>query len=89
VHRGRDAVVGDMLGSAMGATAGTFRVRLEDVIAHGPFLAAAFVSWSATRGGEEMSGQEIGVYRVRDGHVVEASFQLDDPEATDAFFAAT
>lgn len=86
-HRGREAVVTEMLGSAMAATAGTFQVDLQEVIAHGPNLAVALVRWSATRDGEHMSGREIAVYRIRDGQVVEASFQLDDPEATDAFFS--
>lgn len=86
-HHGREAVVTEMLGSAMAATAGTFQVDLQEVIAHGPHLAVALVRWSATRDGEHMSGREIAVYRIRDGQVVEASFQLDDPEATDAFFS--
>lgn len=86
-HHGREAVVTEILGSAMAATAGTFQVALQEVIAHGPHLAVALVRWSATRDGEQMSGREIAVYRIRDGQVVEASFQLDDPEATDAFFS--
>lgn len=88
VHRGRDAVIDDMLGSAMAATAGTFRVELEHVIGHGPHLAAALVRWSATRDGRGMSGRELAVYRTVDGQVVEAAFQLEDPQATDAFFSA-
>lgn len=40
VHRGRDAVLDDMLGSATAATDDTFRVELEHVVAHGPHLAA-------------------------------------------------
>lgn len=86
-HRGSDAVLNEMLGSTMEATAGTFQVDLEDVIAHGPCLAVALVGWSATRQGKEMAGREVAVYRVRDGQVVEASFQLEDPDATDAFFS--
>lgn len=87
VHHGPDAVINDMLGSAMAATGDTFRVELNDVVSHGPCLAVAFVQWSATRGGQEMRGREIAVYRTRDGHVIEASFQLEDPEGTDAFFS--
>lgn len=87
VHRGREAVLDDMLGSAWAVTGGTFRVELEDVVAHGPHLAAALVHWSAIRDGETRAGREIAVYRVRDGQIVEAVFQLEDPEATDAFFA--
>lgn len=87
VHRGREAVVNDMLGSAMAATGDTFRVELNDVVSHGPCLAAALVQWSATRGREEMTGREIAVYRIHDGQVLEASFQLEDPAATDAFFS--
>lgn len=86
-HRGPDAVLNNMLGSAVAVTAGTFQVALEDVVAHGPCLAAALVRWSATRDGQEMHGREIAVYRLRDGQVIEASFQLEDPEATDAFFS--
>lgn len=87
VHRGRDAVLEGMLGSATAATGGTFRVGLDDVVAHGPHLAVALVRWSAARGEREMWGREVAVYRVRDGQVVEAVFQLEGPEATDAFFA--
>jgi ketosteroid isomerase-like protein len=87
VHHGRDAVIEDMLAAAMQATGGTFEVRLDDVIAHGPSLAVALVVWSATRDGERRTGREVAVYRVVEGRVVEASFQLDDPDATDAFFA--
>lgn len=86
-HRGPDAVLNEMLGSAMAVTAGTFTVDLEEVVAHGPHLAAALVCWSANRDGEEMTGREIAVYRVRNGQVVEASFHLEDPEATDVFFS--
>lgn len=88
VHRGRDAVITGMLGSAMAATSGTFQVSLQEVVAHGPHLAAALVRWSATRDGHHMTGREIAVYRIRDGRVIEASFQLEDPEATDAFFSS-
>lgn len=86
-HRGPDAVLNEMLGSAMAVTAGTFKVDIEDIVANGPHLAAALVRWSATRDGESMTGREIAVYRVQDGQVVEASFHLEDPEATDAFFS--
>ena len=86
VHHGVDAVVGDMLGSAMEVTDGTFRVELERTVPHGP-LVVAFVRWSATRGGRTMEGREVAVYRISDGLVVEAAFHLDDPEGTDAFFA--
>lgn len=88
VRRRCAAVIDDMLGSAMAATEATFRVELEHVIGHGPHLAAALVRWSATRDGRGMSGRELAVYRVVEGQVVEAAFQLEDPQATDAFFAA-
>lgn len=87
VHRGADAVIDDMLASAAAATGGTFAVSLERAVGHGPHLAVALVTWSAQRDGEAMSGREAAVYRVRHGQVVEAVFTLDDPEATDAFFA--
>lgn len=88
VHRGRDAVIDDMLGSAAAATDDTFGVELEHVVGHGPHLAAALVRWSATRAGRAMSGREIAVYRTVAGQVVEAAFQLEDPQATDAFFSS-
>jgi tRNA(Leu) C34 or U34 (ribose-2'-O)-methylase TrmL/ketosteroid isomerase-like protein len=84
-HLGPDAVIGDMLGSAMAATGGTFRLDLEQTTRHGPMV-ACHVRWSATRGERSMSGRETAVYRVADGLVVEACFHLDDPDATDAFF---
>lgn len=40
-HRGPDAVLNEMLASAMAATAGTFQIDLQEVIPHGPYLAAA------------------------------------------------
>lgn len=58
------------------------------MVGHGPHLAAALVRWSATRHGQEMAGRELAVYRTVDGRVVEAAFQLEDPQATDAFFSA-
>ena len=84
-HAGPDAVVDEMLGSAMAATGGTFRVDLVQTNRHGP-LVSCHVRWSATRREQEMTGRELAVYRVEDGRIVEACFHLDDPEATDAFF---
>jgi uncharacterized protein len=84
-HVGSDAVIDDMLGSAMAATGGSFRLDLEQTVRHGP-LVTGHVRWSATRDGRAMSGREVAVYRVEDGQVVEACFHLDDPDATDAFF---
>jgi hypothetical protein len=44
------------------------------------------VDWSATLRGEQMSGTEGAVYRIADGHVIEAWFFPEDRAASDAFF---
>jgi tRNA(Leu) C34 or U34 (ribose-2'-O)-methylase TrmL/ketosteroid isomerase-like protein len=84
-HVGPDAVLEDMLASALAVTGGTFQVQLVQTQRHGP-LVACQVHWSAERGGRAMAGRELAVYRVIAGQIVEACFHLDDPEATDAFF---
>jgi ketosteroid isomerase-like protein len=57
---------------------GSTRLWLEDVLAKDD-LAVALVNWSMTLRGRAVQGREVGVYRIRDGKVVEARFYIDDP----------
>jgi ketosteroid isomerase-like protein len=86
-HRGRAAVL-DLLARLRGATGGTFRLEARDAVATGEHVAVT-VHWSAERAGRRDAGQELAVYRVRDGVVVEAWFfpEFPDPAHHAAVFA--
>jgi uncharacterized protein len=77
-HRGREAVL-DLLARLRAATGGTFRLEVRDAVATGEHVAVT-IHWSAERDGRRDAGQELAVYRVRDGRVAEAWFFPEFPD---------
>jgi len=77
-HRGPAAVL-DLLRGLVYATGGTFRLVPEAVLVSAEH-AAALVRWSADRDGLRSAGNEIAVYRIRDGAIAEAWFYPDGYE---------
>ncbi len=86
-HRGREAVVG-LLEKLVAVTGGTFVLAPEAFLSSAEH-SAVLVRWWAEREGRRSEGNEIGVYRLRDGQIVEAWFHPDgyDPDALSAVFA--
>ncbi|HET9373138.1 MAG TPA: nuclear transport factor 2 family protein [Vicinamibacterales bacterium] len=82
---GRDAVFRDVFDAAGQMTGGTTRLWIENVMATGRH-AAAVIGWSSTFRGRTMTGQELAVFHIESGRIVEAWFYPDDPEAVLAFF---
>jgi uncharacterized protein len=78
-HSGKAAVLALLRGLAE-ATGGTFRLEPGDVLTTRQY-AVTVVHWSAERNGKSAEGDEVAVYRVREGTVAEAWFF---PEVTDA-----
>lgn len=76
--RGLEAVCHQIFDQTSEFTRGSTRLWLEDVLATDE-LAVALVNWSTTRRGRSLQGREVGVYRIRDGRIVEARFYIDDP----------
>ena len=81
---GREAVLA-ALREVVEATHGSFHIDLHDVLANDEH-AIALVQWRATHDGHDMRGQEIAVYHVRGGVVVEVWFTANDPTAANEFF---
>ena len=79
-HRGREAVL-DLLARLRAATGGTFRLEARDAVATGEHVAVT-VHWAAERDDHRDEGQELAVYRVRDGRVAEAWFFPEFPDPT-------
>jgi len=71
-HRGRDAVFADFWGKLFELTNGTFSVEPVDIWAAGPELVVAHLTVSMTIDDEARSGDNVVVYRVVDGKIVEA-----------------
>jgi ketosteroid isomerase-like protein len=80
-YRGREAVFG-LLGKLMELTEGSFRADLHAVFAddeHGVALAVL----TASRGGRSFELNEVQVFHLRDGKVVEVWIAPTDQYATD------
>lgn len=84
--RGAEAVFASIFDKAGELTGGSTRLWLESVQATRRH-AAAVVGWSSTYRERTMQSQELAVFAVRDGQIVEAWFYPEDPEAALAFFA--
>ncbi len=82
--RGRDAVM-SAIRQSMAETHDTFSLRVSDLLASDEHV-VALVDFSAERHGGRMSGREIGVFKVRDGQIVEVWFYTaEDPDAVSEF----
>jgi ketosteroid isomerase-like protein len=86
-HRGRAAVL-DLLARLRAATGGSFHLEARDAVATGEHVAVT-IHWAAERDGRRDAGQELAVYRVRDGRVAEAWFfpEFPDPAHHAAVFS--
>jgi ketosteroid isomerase-like protein len=86
-HTGKEAVLA-LLRRLATATGGTFTLTPREVLATREY-AAAVIHWSAERDGKRAEGDEVAVYRVRNGQVAEAWFfpEIADAAEHDAVFA--
>jgi ketosteroid isomerase-like protein len=86
-HRGRDAVL-SLLRRLSAATRGTFTLVPGEVLTTREY-AVTIVHWSAERDGKRAEGDEVAVYRLRGGQVLEAWFfpEIGDAADHDAVFA--
>jgi ketosteroid isomerase-like protein len=86
-HHGRDTVVG-LLEKFVDITGGTFVLEPREIVSTAEHVAAA-VRWRAERGGIDVEGNDLAVYRIADGRIAEAWFFPDgfDPEALSRVFA--
>jgi uncharacterized protein len=81
---GRRAVM-NAIRQSMVETGGTFSLVLTDLLASDAHV-VALVDFSARRHGGDLSGREIGVFRVEDGQIREVWFYTaEDPEAVSEF----
>ncbi len=85
-YRGRDEVVG-LLEKLVEVTEGTFQL-VPEAFLNSVEHSAVLVRWWAERRGRRSEGNEIAVYRFRDGVIVEAWFHPDgyEQEALSAVF---
>jgi ketosteroid isomerase-like protein len=89
-HRGREAVVA-LLEKYVAITEGTFQL-VPEAFLNSAEHSAVLVRWWAEREGARSEGNEIAVYRFRDGEIAEVWFFPDgyDPGALrDVFSFAT
>jgi ketosteroid isomerase-like protein len=77
-YRGRDDVVG-LLEKLVEVTEGTFQLAPQTFL-NSEEYSAVLVRWWAERGGRRSEGNEIAVYRFRDGTIAEAWFHPDGYE---------
>jgi uncharacterized protein len=80
-YHGPNEVIG-LLDQLLGVTQGTFVLEPVEFMATDDHLAVK-IRWSARRGDRQVEGNELAVYRFRDGHIAEVWFHPDgyDPEA--------
>jgi hypothetical protein len=72
VLTGADSVIG-MVGRALAATGGTFRLEVASTVETGTHCAAT-IHWTAVKNGQPLRGQEMAVYGFRGGKIYEAYF---------------
>jgi ketosteroid isomerase-like protein len=77
-----------LLQKLVAVTEGTFQL-VPEAFLNSVDHSAVFVRWSAERQGRRSEGNEIAVYRFRDGRIAEVWFYVDghEPEAFSAVFA--
>lgn len=86
-HIGREAVA-DLLAKFVEITGGTFMLEPRDLISTADHVAAN-VRWHAERGGTQVEGNDLAVFRIADEHIAEAWFFPDgyDPQALSRVFS--
>lgn len=85
VHRGRDAIF-RFLARLSKETGGTYSSRLLDVLASDD-RAAALYRASGERHGRRLDLDQVLLFTIRDGVVVEVLALPSDPDAFEAFWA--
>jgi ketosteroid isomerase-like protein len=84
-YKGRDQVFG-FFGKLMELSGGTSKIEVHDVLAndeHG----VAIVTGSATRDGKSFNGQDVHIFHIRGGQVVEFWDSPVDQYAADEFWS--
>ena len=84
-YKGRDAVFG-FFGKLMELTGGTAKLEVHDLLAndeHG----IAILTGTASRGGKSFSGQDVHIFHIKNGQVVEFWDSPLDQYAADEFYA--
>ncbi len=86
-HNGRDTVAG-LLARLVEITGGTFTLEPRELICTAEHVAAT-VRWRAERGGTQVEGYDLAVFRIADGQIAEAWFFPDgfDPQALSEVFS--
>jgi hypothetical protein len=86
-HQGRDTVA-DLLAKFVEITGGTFALEPQQLICTAEHVAAN-VRWRAERRGTHVEGNDLAVYRIRNGQIAGAWFFPDgfDPEALAEVFS--
>jgi ketosteroid isomerase-like protein len=87
VHRGRDRVT-PLLERLVGVTGGSFSLEPVSAITTAEHVAIS-VRWHAERGGRQVDGYDLAVFRIAGGKIAEAWFFPDgfDPEALTEVFS--
>jgi ketosteroid isomerase-like protein len=85
-YRGREEVVA-LLEKLVAVTEDTFQLEPQAFL-NSVEYSAVLVRWSAERQGTRSEGNEIAVYRFRDGKIAQVWFYVDghDPEAVSRVF---
>jgi ketosteroid isomerase-like protein len=85
-YRGRDDVVA-LLEKLVAVTEGTFQL-VPEAFLNSLEHSALLVRWWAERDGRRSEGNEIAIYRFRDGEIAEVWFHVDghEPDAVSAVF---
>jgi ketosteroid isomerase-like protein len=85
-YRGREEVLA-LLQKLVAVTEGTFQLEPEAFL-NSVDHSAVLVRWSAEREGTRCEGNDLAVYRFRDGKIAQVWFHDDgyDPEAFSAVF---
>jgi ketosteroid isomerase-like protein len=86
-HHGRDHVI-KLLARLVEITQGTFQLEPVAILTTAEHV-AAHVRWRAERDGRSVDGNDLAVYRIAGGKIVEAWFFSDgfDPVALGAVFS--
>jgi uncharacterized protein len=83
-YKGRDAVFG-FFGKLMELTGGTSKLEVHDILANDDHAIALLTS-SGTRGDKSFTGQDVHVFHVQNGQVVEFWDSPLDQYKADEFF---
>jgi ketosteroid isomerase-like protein len=87
--RGRDAIVDDFLGTAIGYfDADSVSIEVTGMVGEGEIVAMEWTSRARTTGGEAYENNCIGVFTVRDGEIASVREYMDTRYAARVAFGA-